>query len=164
MSEFMYHKDHVFSINRLSGPLDMPPVWVVSREGRTVEGDLVVDTVLTSDIGGCIEQMIQDQGENMAVPRGSAPCSYDKKEEDHLVIQDQLYDIEEKLIELNNNVDRVLTAQYKREEIRWALQEFDNWLRSQTKHQDEEDWPSAADVRYMLWQILDSRNIDLWED
>lgn len=40
-----------------------------------------------------------------------------------------------------------------------ALCELDEWLRTQIKHSDKEEWQP---VRDKFWELMQERNLDLW--
>jgi hypothetical protein len=50
----------------------------------------------------------------------------------------------------------------KVEQIYFALQSFDNWMRGQIKHCDEP--PNAFEIREEFHKFLDHRGIDIWEE
>ena len=57
-----------------------------------------------------------------------------------------------------------LNRYLKADEVLWALQEFDQWLRGHTKHTDADKMPDAVDIRETLHQCFEDRGLNVWEE
>jgi len=52
-------------------------------------------------------------------------------------------------------------AQLQAIDLKGAVWDFDQWLRSHVKYNDEDKWPNAEDIRQELWTYINEACADL---